>query len=199
MYSNCLCLIWMQNWPHFSRTWCSLCTRVQHLWQLSYKWSKHSLYNFEKTFTNFWINFIQNRLQMPKTSESFELLLINYVPLKDFSVIWTWYHCPLVRPMPCAYSAWAGRDLYRAIYARTRQARGTKEDLVSNTTNNTKQTINNFHILWTRKRQFVQDIHVISVVHVLQICGVHSDRSRKISFSNIKFTRKMTVNIWHWL
>jgi hypothetical protein len=47
-----------------------------------------------------------------------------YVPLKNFSLIWRRHHCPWraakFRPMLGAQGLWAGRDLYRATSAVTR-------------------------------------------------------------------------------
>jgi hypothetical protein len=47
-----------------------------------------------------------------------------YVPLKNFSLLWRRHHCrwraAKFRPMLVAQGLWAGRDLYRAIPAVTR-------------------------------------------------------------------------------
>jgi hypothetical protein len=50
--------------------------------------------------------------------------LLFYVPLKNFSLIWRRHHCrwraAKFRPMLGAQGLWAGRDLYRATPAVTR-------------------------------------------------------------------------------
>jgi hypothetical protein len=52
------------------------------------------------------------------------LLLLFYVPLKNISIIWWCHHCrwraTKFRPMLGAQGLWAGRDLYRATPAVTR-------------------------------------------------------------------------------
>jgi hypothetical protein len=63
-----------------------------------------------------------------KRGKSIYIWLIDYlrfyVPLKNFSLIWGRHHCrwraAKFRPMLGAQGLWAGRDLYRATPATTR-------------------------------------------------------------------------------
>jgi hypothetical protein len=94
----------------------------------SYKYRKQNRSNYPDflKFTEFCFNIKKFKNELGHTFVTLIDYLGFYVPLKNISLIWRRHHCHCrwraakFRPMLGAQGLWAGRDLYRATPAVTR-------------------------------------------------------------------------------